>query len=235
MWGNRGISAQTKRVSPERERELSSAVYRAKLELLELLTPEERRSRHATHLANPKRDEGVAWTFEDSAQLLAEQGRQDVKTALRAYQNAINAMWIYLHSCEVSEKLYGLWRRKNRHLATLIAREDVEAEILFRIRDCIRRYNPTLGYPFLGYVPSVLFGDLTEWARNQVSVVSRPRDAVLRKETPPADTQLISRESINRERTKHHQTHRRKETEPTYQPSEEFLLGLIDKDNKSNA
>lgn len=202
-------------MDPVRERELALAVHRSKQTLQALLSPEERRSKHGARLDNPRRDDGgVVWTFEDSAALLAQESRE-VKDALRKYQEAINAFWLYLLSCEVPEKLYSMWRRKHRHIATLVPREDVEAEIVFRLRDAIRRFNPTAGAPFLGYVPSVLYGDLLEWVRGQVTVVVRPRDAVLRKETPPADTGLASESSRG-----------------AYAPDLDVLIELIDEDRE---
>lgn len=221
------------------ERDLALAVDRTKAALLELLTPEQRRSRHASAKANPEvRTE--AWTFEDSAQLLA-QDNETVREALRAYQHAVNAMWLYMHSCNVAEKFAAMWRRKHRSVASLVPREDVEAEVLFRLRDAIRRFDPNRGTRFIGFAPNVIFGDLVEWARAQQSVVSRPRDTVLRKTTPPADTGFVSTDSVTgtSPRNSRHDAYRpsHRSARPTYSqasytPDEDTLLELLDEDRR---
>jgi hypothetical protein len=217
------------------ERDLALQVDNTKHALLMLLTPEQRRSRHASAKANPEvRVE--AWTFEDSAQLLA-QDDETVRNALRAYQQAVNAMWLYMHSCNVAEKFAAMWRRKHRSVASLVPREDVEAEVLFRLRDAIRRFDPHRGTRFIGFAPNVIFGDLVEWARAQQSVVSRPRDTVLRKTTPPADTEH-TRDPDMPGTDAYRAPHRSASARPQqlgYRPDENVLLELIDEDRANDA
>lgn len=165
----------TQSAVPEREIALGTNVQQTKRALLALLTEEEAKSRKAC-----KSDSRVdTWTFEDSARVIystkAREGWEAIGAALKAYQHAINLFWLHLHSEGYPARLYQSWRRQYRALAKDAPREDVEAEILFMLRDAARRFDPDRGVPFVHAAPQWIFGDLAEWIRLQVTDVRRPR------------------------------------------------------------
>jgi len=172
-----------------KEMALGEHVQQTKAALLALLTEEERKSKKPTQ-ANGRVH---MWTFEDTARLIAEEkqreGWEEIKEALRAYQNAVNQFWIYLHSSGAPEKLYRQWKAKHRHQATLVSREDAEAEILFLLRDAIAWFSPEKRIPFLFAMAHYIYGDLGDWVTLQTSAVEHIR-AERRAGGIPADYSL---------------------------------------------
>lgn len=161
------------------ERALATQVLSTKAALLDMLTEEERQSRKIT-----KDDSRThVWTFEDSANAL---DRPELKQALKAYQQAVNAFWVRTYCDGTPERIYRQWQRKNRALARTILREEVEAEIVFRLRDAIERFDPAHGVPFQVFAAQRLIGGmrLVEWARQEKTVVQRPRSVRRRSDFP---------------------------------------------------
>lgn len=163
--------------SDEVETALASVVQREKAALLALLSPEEQKTRKI----KKAEDRIHVWTFEDSAsQIVSERTREDwpnVRQALKAYQHAVNAFWSRVYCDGTPERLYRQWSRSNRQLARMIPREDVEAEIVFGLREAIQNFDPTCGVPFRLFAAQMLIDGMRiiTWARQQKTVVRRMR------------------------------------------------------------
>lgn len=162
------------------ERALAEAVQAAKSELLTLLREDERRT------VRRRRKDGRAYpqTFEDAAQRVAASARdarqEIVRAALKRYQDAINALWSRLHLDGTPEYLYSVWASQERELARQFPRIEVEAEIIFIMRDLIAHFNPSHGIAFRRYAPKSLRRALRLWAGTQRSVVRRPELSIRR-------------------------------------------------------
>lgn len=166
-------------VIADQEQALGDAVQAAKAALLTLLTEDERKTRVPS-----KNDEHTyPLTFEDAAAHIARgqtrEGWEQVRDAHLRYQRALNDFWGAVYRDGLPEWLYAKWKAKYRRLAREMSREDVEAEIVFRLRDLIRDYDPRMGVPFRLFAAKVGLAPLADWVSAWLAGVRVPR-AVLR-------------------------------------------------------
>lgn len=159
---------------------LAQEVQAAKKALRSLLRIDERktvRRRMADGRAYPR-------TFEDTALRVSSDTRDPrasvMRDALKRYQDAINALWSRLHLDGTPEYLYSVWAAQERDLARLFPRTEVEAEIIFIMRDLIAHFDPSHGIAFRRYAPKSLRRALRLWAGTQRSVVRRPELGIRR-------------------------------------------------------
>lgn len=181
------------------ERSYGQIVQERRAVLLGLLTDEEKTTRRVTKTSG----RAYPWTFEDSArQIVSAQTPErweTVSRALIAYQSAVNDFWGHVYREKVPEFVVGQWFRKfRRQAAKGIDRSEMEAEVIFMLRDAIRRWNPSEGVPFKLYACRVIFDDLSEWVRQQWSVVERSR-AEKRQGFVPKDYEIPGEDNNDEE------------------------------------
>ena len=115
----------------QREQELAVIVQNSLAALLSKLDSEERKTSRTKGSTPPR-------TFEDKARAIAESPRDPraavVRASLSAFQNAVNALWVFSIEHRLPERLAATWVRKHRADAAPLAREDVEAEVMFALR-----------------------------------------------------------------------------------------------------
>jgi len=166
------------------ERSRGEIVQERKQKLLSLLTDAEKTTKKVTKTSG----RAYPWTFEDSARQIVSdrvEGRcEEVGRALIAYQSAVNEFWLHLYKTQVPEYVVSQWCKKYRSWAKVVDKPELEAEVIFMLRDVIRRWDPTQGVPFRLYACRVLFDDLIEWVRQHLSDVERPRSEKRKKFLP---------------------------------------------------
>jgi hypothetical protein len=148
----------------DREQELGRLVIKRKEELKEALTPSEQKTTRRLGSAYPD-------TFEEKATFLAQEGHpraQWVAPRLKAFQEAVNALWVYEIEQRLPERLVKTWRQKHRGYSW-IAQEDLEAEVIFLMRHFIVRWDPDVAQAaqLFNYAYRGVHQALTEWAANQ--------------------------------------------------------------------
>ncbi len=160
--------------------ELSRAeiVQSTKAALLALLTDAEKTTQKIT------KSSGRVYTstFEDAARLIVSRQEPDrwqaVSAALTAFQTAVNDLWTYLYRQGTAEYLASYWRQKHRTRAKLVPKEDMEAEVVFMIRELItHRFDPKHGVPFRFFAARALMSPLSAWVTKETTVISLSRDA----------------------------------------------------------
>lgn len=151
-------------VSREREQELATTLQVTREALFAMLTPEEMKTRR-------KRGSSEPWTFEDSAKAISESDdprAAEVGAKLRAFQAALNALWVYAVEVSIPEMLTHAWQKKHRGYGW-IETDLVQAEAVCALRHFIIRFNPGNGN-LHAYAYRGVHQHLTEWAPQQGSV-----------------------------------------------------------------
>jgi hypothetical protein len=169
-----------------RDQELGRSVVARKKELLKVLTPEEQKTTQRHGSTTPE-------TFEEKAQhLVDDQGPRArfIESKLKAFQEAVNALWVHAIETGVPEKIVSGWKRKHRGYSWL-SKDDLQAEAMFRIRHFIVRYDPDEGggAGLFSYAYRGLQQQLTEWAAQQ-GPVQLPTDEA-RRHTPNVGRQSL--------------------------------------------
>ena len=176
----------------QREQELAEIVQVALARLLARLDPEERKTTRSHGSPPPL-------TFEDKARAIAESERdpraKDVGAALHAFQEAVNAFWVFAIQCELPEKLTSTWTRKHRADAANLQHSDLEAEVVFALRYQIIRYCAGTDASLESFASRGVHQHLTEWMAQQGPVELPQR--VARMERPRKYREPINDDSTS--------------------------------------
>ncbi len=163
FWGQ-GPRKGIMRIDRDREQELATTVQVRRHALLDLLTPDERKTMR--HVGSAE-----AETFEDHAREIASfEDRQGsrvarVRHALAAYVEAINTFWTYAQESGVDGYLASTWRSKHKGYAW-IAFDDLACEALFKLRHFIGLFKVENGN-LADYAMRGVHQHLTEFAAKQ--------------------------------------------------------------------
>lgn len=150
----------------ERERELATSVEATRAALLAVLAADDVRSKA-----------GV-WIFEERAAQLDHPPAE-----LARFQASVNALWVHLIEARVPEAMASAWFRLRRKANVgWIARADVEAEAMVKLRDHIALpgFEPRRGVLFKTFCEREMMAYLDGWASNLGSPVDVPRSEVRR-------------------------------------------------------
>jgi len=169
------------------EREMAMEIQQLKGELLKLLPAADRETTKKAGSTEPE-------TFEDKARayagLLCAKGLTKanagmpeddgvrgvtIMAALLRFQEAVNVYWTWAMAHGVPEALSAEWRKKHRAAGQTISKEDVESEVLFRLRHFIVLFNPKNEERLFSYAYRGILQHLTEWSAQQ-GPVQLPRD-----------------------------------------------------------
>lgn len=157
-----------------REQELALTVQVRKKVLMELLEADQRSTTRAWGSVQAR-------TFEDKAAEVAQKD-PEVAQALLEFQEAVNTLWLHAVDQKLPEKLAREWHRKNQKLGSG-RRDEIEAEVMFAIREQIIRFEPR-GVPLMGYARRGVFSWLNQWRGQDGPIQRTVHDA---RETPPEE------------------------------------------------
>lgn len=158
------------------EQGLATLVQRQKVKLLELLTEEEARCPRGV-----KGQMGPQPTFEDSAIAIAESQDDErapkVRSALFAFQQAVNGLWLFMINSGVTKRIVSFWRKSRKSKAKKVPSEDLYAEADFTMRRLIIAYDPEKTRKRIDrYAQPAIFRALDDLVTRSSSPVELPRD-----------------------------------------------------------